>query len=89
MRVVPRVQSKLSRAIRAHHGKKLLHDPKNPENTAMKKERVRFRRSRQKGAMRFVECLGVLQEDMMKGLLWMEALGRSVGSHVAKDLLEG
>ena len=39
--------------------------------------------------MRFVECPGVLQEDMMKGLLWMEALGRSVGSHDAKDLLEG
>ena len=39
--------------------------------------------------MRFVEYLGVLQDDMIKGLLWMEALGRSVGLHDAKDLLEG
>ena len=53
--VVPRVQSKLSRALHAHHGKKLLQDPQTQESAAMKRAMVRFRGEREKGAMAFVE----------------------------------
>ena len=41
-KVVPRVQSKLSRAPHAHRGKMLLQDLQNLENTAMKRAKVRF-----------------------------------------------
>ena len=70
--VVPCVQSELSRALHAHHGKKLLQDPQNLENTAMKRAMVRFGGAREKGAMAFVECLGVSQEDTMEGDLRQE-----------------
>ena len=70
--VVPRVQSKLSRALRAHRGKKLLQDLQTQESAAMKRAMVRFRGAREKGAMAFVECLGFLQEDTMEGPLWRE-----------------
>ena len=49
----------------------------------------KFRGAREKGAMAFVECLGVLQEDTMEGLLWRETLGRSLGSHDATELVGG
>ena len=39
--VVPRVQSKLSRALHAHRGKKLLQDLQNLEYTTMKRAMVR------------------------------------------------
>ena len=81
--VVPRVQSKLSRALHAHHGKKLLQDLQTQESAATKRAMVGFRGAREKGAMAFVECLRVLQEDTMEGPLWREALGRSLGSHDA------
>ena len=67
VRVVPRVQSKLSRALHAHRGKKLLQGLQNLENTTMKRAMVRFRGAREKGAVAFVECLGVSQEDTMEG----------------------
>ena len=35
----------------------------------MKRAMARFRRAREKGAMAFVECLGVSQEDTMEGPL--------------------
>ena len=85
--VVPRVQSKLLRALHAHRGKKLLQDLQNLENTAMKRAMVRFRGARDKGTMTFVECLGVSQEDTMEGPLWWETLGRSLGSHDATELV--
>ena len=47
---------------------------------------VRFRGAREKGAMTFVECLGVQQEYTVEGPLWMETLGRSLGSHDAVEL---
>ena len=56
--VVPRVQSKLSRALHAHPGKKLLQDLQAQERAAMKRAMVRFRGAREKGDMEFVECLG-------------------------------
>ena len=56
--VVPRVQSKLSRALHAHRGKKLLQDLQTSESVPMKRALVRFRGAREKGAMAFVECLG-------------------------------
>ena len=87
--VVPRVQSKLSRAHHAHRGKKLLQDLRTQESGATKRAVVRFRGAREKGAMAFVECLGFLQEDTMEGPLWRETLGRSLGLHDATELVGG
>ena len=67
--VLPRVQSKLSRAFHAYRGKNLLQDLQTQENTAIKRTVIRFRGARKKGAMAFVECLGVSQEDTMEGPL--------------------
>ena len=89
MRVVPRVQSKLSHALHAHRGRKLLQDLQTQESAATKRAMVRFRGPREKGAMVFVECLGFLQEDTMEGPLWREALGRSLGLHDATELVGG
>ena len=89
MGVVPRVQSKLSRALQAHRGKKLLQDLQTQESAARKRAMVRFRGAREKGAMAFVECLGFSQEDTMGGPLWRETLGRSLGSHDATELVGG
>ena len=85
--VAPRVQSKLSRALHAHRGKKLLQDLQTQESAATKRAIVRFRRAREKGAMVFVEYLGCSQEDTMEGPLWRETLGRSLGSHGARELV--
>ena len=87
--VVPRVQSKLSRALHAHRGKKLLQDLQTQESAATKRAMVRFRGAREKGAMAFVECLGFSEEDTMEGPLWRETLGRSLGSHDATELVGG
>ena len=86
--VVPRVQSKLSCALHAHRGKKLL-QLQTQESAATKRAMVRFRGAREKGAMAFVEYLGFLQEDTMEGPLWRETLGRSLGSHDATELVGG
>ena len=85
--VVPRVQSKLSRALHAHLGKEILQDLQNLDNTSYGK--VRFMGAREKGAMAFVECLGISQEDTMEGLLRRKTLDRSLGSHDAERLVDG
>ena len=87
--VVPRVQSKLTRALQAHRGKKLLQKLQTQESAEKKRAMVRFRGAREKGAMAFVECLGFSQEDTMEGPLWRETLGRSLGSHDATELVGG
>ena len=88
--VVPRVQSKLSRSLHAHRGKKLLQDLQTQESAAKKRAMVTFRVAREKGAMAFVECLGFSQEDTMEGLLWREALGRRAWGRMARrNLLVG
>ena len=87
--VVPRVRSKLSRALHAHRGKKLLQDLQTQESAATKRAMVRFRGAREKGTMAFVECLEFSQEDTMEGPLWRETLGRSLGSHDATELVGG
>ena len=87
--VVPRVQSKLSRALHAHRGKKLLQDLRTQESAATKRAMVRFRGAREKGAMAFVECLGFSQKDTMEGPLWRETLGRSLESQDATELVGG
>ena len=89
VRVVPRVQSKLTRALYAHRGKKLLQDLQTQENAAMERAMVRFRGAREKGAMAFVECLGVSQGDTIEGPLWRETLGRNLRSHDAAELIGG
>ena len=86
---LPRVQSKLSPALHAHRGKKLLQDLQTQESAATKRAMVRFRGAREKGAMAFVEGLGFSQEDTMEGPLWRETLGRSLGSHDATELVGG
>ena len=87
--VVPRVQSKLSHALHTHRGKKLLQDLQTQESVAMKRAMVRFRGAWEKGAMAFVECLGVSQEETMEGPLWRETLSRSLWSHDAAELVGG
>ena len=87
--VVPRVQSKLSRALHAHRGNKLLQDLQAQESSLMKRAMVRFRGAQEKGAMVFVECPGVSQNDTVEGPLWRETLGRSLGSHDAAELVVG
>ena len=67
-------------------GKKLLQDLQTLESAAMKRAMVRFSGAREKGAMAFVECLGVSQEDTMGSPLWRETLGRSLGSNDAAEL---
>ena len=89
MGVLPRVQSNLLRVLHAHRGKKLLQDFQTQESAAMERAMVRFRGAREKGAMAFVECLGVSQEDTMECSLWRETLGRSLGSHDATELVGG
>ena len=89
MGVVPRVQSKLSRALHAHRVKKLLQNLQTQESAAMKRAMVIFRGVREKGAMTFVECLGFSQEDTTEDPLWRETLGRSLGSHDATELEGG
>ena len=60
---------KFLRAIDAHRGEKPLRDLQTQESAAIKRAIVRFRGAREKGAMAFVECLGVSQEDAMEGPL--------------------
>ena len=85
--IVPRVQSKLSRALHAHRGKNLLRDFQTQESAAM--AIVRFRGTREKGDMAFVECLGFSQEDTMEGPLRRETLGGSLGSHDTTEFVGG
>ena len=89
MGIVPRVQSKLSHALHVHRGKKLLQDLQTQESTTIKRAMVRFRGAREKGAIAFVECLGVSQEDTTEGPLWRETVSRSLGSHDAAELVGG
>ena len=89
MGVVPRVQSKLSGALHAHCGKKLLQDLQTQESMALNRAMVKFTGSREKDAMTFVECLGVSQKYTMEGPPWRETLGRSLGSHDAAELVGG
>ena len=83
--VVLRVQSKLSRTLDAHRGKKLLQDLQNLESAVVKRAMLRFKGARKKGTMAFVEFLGISQEDTMEGPLWRETLDRSLGSHDAAE----
>ena len=83
--VMPRVQSKLSRAPHAHRGAKLLEDLQKAGNNRSKTAMVRFRGAREKGAMALVECLGVSNEDKMEGSRWSETLSRSLGSNDAVE----
>ena len=87
MGVVPRVQSKLSRTLQAHREKKLMQDRRTLESTAMKRAMVRVGEAREKGAMAFVECLEVSQEDTMDNPLWRKTLSRSLGSYDAAKLV--
>ena len=59
------------------------------ETKTLKRAMVSCREARENGAMTFVECLGVTQEDTMEGSLWRKTLGRSLGSHEAAELVGG
>ena len=54
----------------------------------MKRAKVRFRGAREKGAMVFVECLGLARRHD-RGLLVEGSLGRSLGMHDATELVGG
>ena len=58
-------------------------------HTHIQRSMVTFREAREKGAMTFVKCLGVSQENTMEGPLWRETLGRSLGSHDEAKLVGG
>ena len=64
--VVPRVQSKPSRAHHAHRWKKLLQALQNLENTTMKRAMVR---TAKKGCHGIYGMPGVSQEDTVEGPL--------------------
>ena len=68
--IVPRGQSKLSRALQAHLGKKLLQDLHNPDNTTIKRAMVRLMGVWKNGAMAFVKYFEVSHEDTIEGPLW-------------------
>ena len=87
VRIIPRVQSKLSRALHAHRGKTLLQDLQTLASAVMNRAMVRFKVMQEEGAMAFVECPEVSQEDTMEGPLWRETVGRSLGSHDAAELM--
>ena len=64
--------------------------PKTWKTQQLKRDDVvRFRGAWGKGAMVFVECLGVLQEDTVEGPLWRKTLSRSLGSHDVAKLVGG
>ena len=67
----------------------LLYDLQNLKHTTMKRAIVSFRGAREKRAMAFVECLGVLQVDTMENPLRRETLGRSLESHDAPEFVGG
>ena len=69
MGVTSRVQSRLSRALHAHHEVKLLTDLCNQEGNTSKRAMVRFRGAREKGAMACIEYQGISQEETMEGYL--------------------
>ena len=67
MEVAPRVQSRRSRALHAHHGVKLLSDLRNQEGNTSKRTMVRFRGAREKGFMTVAGFQGISQEEIMEG----------------------
>ena len=72
-----------------HTHTQLLQGLQTLKSVATKRIMVGFRKAREKGAMAFVECLGVSQEDTMEDPLWRESLSRSLGSHDAMELVAG
>ena len=67
MGVVPRVQSKLSRTLQAHRGKKVLQHLQTQESMTIERAMVRFRGAREKGGMAFVDCLGFRKKSQWRG----------------------
>ena len=82
MGVAPRVHSRLSHALHAHHGVRFLTDICNQEGNISKRAMVRFRGA---DTMAFVECHKISQEETTEGCLWRETLGRSLGLHDVTD----
>lgn len=72
----PGYNPKISRVLCVRHRIKLLETLGNQVNNTSKIAMIRFTGAQEKGAM---ECLEVPQEIMMKGYLWIETLGRSLG----------
>ena len=87
--IMPRVQSKHSRAVHAHRRKKLLQSLRIMERSTIKRVMVRFSGAREKGAVIFVECLAVSKEGLMEGSLWRGTLGRSSGLHDTAEPVRG
>ena len=88
MGVILCVQSKLSLVLHGHRGKNLLQDLLTLESTTMKRAMVIFKEAREKGAMAFVEYVGVSKEGRREPPLWRETSDRSLGSHDAVELVD-
>ena len=89
MGVVPRVQSKLSRALHAYRGKKLLQDLQTPKSAAMKSAMVGFREAREKGRHDICGMPGGFARRHDGGPPVEGNLGRSLASHDTTELVGG
>ena len=89
MGVVPRVQLKLSHALHAHRGKKLLQYLQIQESVAMKRAMARFRGAREKSAMAFVECLGSRKKTRWRGPCRGKPYAEAWGRMMRRNLLVG
>ena len=87
--VIPRVQSKLSRALHAHRGKKLLQDLQNLGNVATKRAMVRFRRAGKTICHDICGIPGGLARGHDGGAPFKQTLGRSLGPHNTAKLVGG
>ena len=76
--VVPRVQSKLSLALHAHRGKKLLQDPQILDSSTRKRATIRSRGAREKPGG-FARREEKRKEETMEGPLPAEGDLRSLG----------
>ena len=61
-----RVQSKLSRTLHTHRGKKFLQDLQTLDSTTMRRAMVRLRVVQEKRAMTCAKGLGVSHENSME-----------------------
>ena len=70
--IVPWVRSKLSRAFHTYREKTLLQDLQTVASAVMNRAMITFKVMQEEGAMVFVECPEVSQEDTMDGHLLKE-----------------
>ena len=76
------VQSRITRALHAAQGRKLLSDLKaQADSPVQQRAYVRFAGARGKGAMAWVTCQGIELGERVAPALFREILARNLGSH--------